>query len=124
MYYTLDGSLPTTNSLPYTGPFAVTNSATVSANAWETGYVDSVADTARFVILPGISFVSPGGFTNGLFQMTFAGPVGSNYVLQVSTNLTQWTSISSNTTLTTPFVLSDPARAGDSARFYRVLETQ
>jgi uncharacterized repeat protein (TIGR03806 family) len=124
MYYTLDGSLPTTNSQPYAGPFAVTNSATVSANAWEAGFVDSVADTAQFVILPGISFVSPGGFTNGLFQMTFAGPAGSNYVLQVSTNLTQWASISSNTPLTTPFVLSDPAAPGDSARFYRVLETQ
>jgi uncharacterized repeat protein (TIGR03806 family) len=124
IYYTLDGSLPTTNSQAYTGPFAVTNSATVSANAWEPGFVDSVVDTAQFVILPGLSFVSPGTFTNGLFQMTFAGPAGSNYVLQVSTNLTQWTSISSNTPLTTPFVLSDPAAPSDSTRFYRVLQTQ
>ena len=126
MYYTLDGSLPTTNSQPYTGPFAVTNSATVSANAWEPGFVDSVVDSApQFVILPGLNFVSPGTFTNGLFQMTFAGPAGSNYVLQVSTNLTQWTTIPVRTRRRRlrSFYL-DPAAPGDAARFYRVLETQ
>jgi mono/diheme cytochrome c family protein len=122
IYYTLDGALPTTNSLLYTGPFLLTNSATVSANAWEPGYIDSVVGTAQYTILPGIFFLSSGGFTNGVFQMSFAGPVGSNYVLQVSTNLTQWTSISTNTPATTPFVLTDPRSPGGSSRFYRVLQ--
>jgi uncharacterized repeat protein (TIGR03806 family) len=122
MYYTLDGSLPTTNSQPYTGPILLTNSATVSANAWEPGYIDSVVGAAQYTILRGIFFMSPGGFTNGIFQMSFAGPAGSNYVLQVSTNLMQWTSISSNTPATSPFVLSDPTAPGDSSRFYRVLQ--
>jgi uncharacterized repeat protein (TIGR03806 family) len=121
LYYTLDGSLPTTNSTLYTGPILVTNSATVNINAWAPGYTDSVVGTAQYTILPGIFFLSPGGFTNGIFQMTFAGPVGSNYVLQVSTNLLQWTSISSNTPATSPFVLSDPSAPG-AARFYRVLQ--
>ncbi|HUD49296.1 MAG TPA: PA14 domain-containing protein [Candidatus Baltobacteraceae bacterium] len=124
MYYTLDGSLPTTNSLPYTGPFTLTNSATVNANAWEPGYIESVVDAAQFTILPGIFFLSAGGFTNGSFQMSFAGPAGSNYVLQVSTNLIEWTSISTNTPATSPFVLSDPNAPGDSSRFYRVLQAQ
>jgi uncharacterized repeat protein (TIGR03806 family) len=121
-YYTLDGSLPTTNSQLYTGPFTLTNSATVNANVWETGYIDSVVGMAKYTILPGIFFMSPGGFTNGIFQVSFAGPAGSNYVLQVSTNLTQWTSISSNTPATSPFVFSDPNPPGGSARFYRVLQ--
>jgi len=121
MYYTLDGFLPTTNAQLYTGPFLLTNSATVSANAWEAGYSNSVVGTAQFTILPGVFFLSPGGFTNGLFQMALAGPVGSNYVLQVSTNLTQWTSINTNTPATTPFVLSDPSAPGGSSRFYRVM---
>jgi uncharacterized repeat protein (TIGR03806 family) len=121
LYYTLDGSLPTTNSSLYTGPILLTNSATVSINAWAPGYVNSVVGAAQYTILPGIYFTSPGGFTNGMFQMSFTGPVGSNYVLQVSADLLQWTSISTNTPATAPFVLSDPSGPG-AARFYRVLQ--
>jgi hypothetical protein len=121
LYFTLDGSLPTTNSTLYTGPILVTNSATVNINAWAPGYINSVAGTAQYTILPGINFGSAGGFTNGIFQMSFAGPVGSNYVLQVSTNLLQWSSISTNTPATSPFMLSDPSASG-AARFYRVLQ--
>ncbi len=121
MYYTLDGTVPTTNSQPYAGPFTLTNSAVVNANAWEPGYIDSVAVSAQFTILPGIYFSSPGGFTNGIFQMSLTGPVGSNYVLQVSSNLLQWISIGTNTPAASPFVLSDPS-VSRAARFYRVLE--
>jgi hypothetical protein len=53
--------------------------------------------------------------------MTFAGPITSDYVLQVSTNLRQWTSLSTNTPLDSPFILTDP-RPPASARFYRVLQ--
>ena len=121
LYYTLDGSLPTTNSILYTGAILLTNSATININAWAPGYANSVAVSAQYTILPGIYFASPGEFTNGIFQMSFVGPVGSNYVLQVSTNLLQWTSISTNTPLASPFVLSDPSASG-AARFYRVLQ--
>jgi hypothetical protein len=121
MYYTLDGSLPTTNAILYTGPFLLTNSATVNANAWEAGYTNSVVGAAQFTILPGAFFTSPGGFTNGLFQMSFAAPLGSNYVLQVSTNLLQWFPLNTNTPLASPFVLTDPNAPGGTARFYRVL---
>ncbi len=108
MYYTLDGSLPTTNSPLYAGPFLLTNSASVNANAWEPGYIESVVGVAQFTILPGVFFLSPGGFTNGIFQMSLAGPAGSNYVLQGSSNLTQWTSISTNSPAASPFILADP----------------
>jgi len=99
----------------------LTNSATVNANAWEAGYVNSVVGTAQYTILPGIFFLSP-EFSGGAFQMTFAGPIGSNYILQVSTNLTQWTSISTNSPVTSPFTLSDPGALGATSRFYRVLQ--
>ena len=121
LYYTLDGTLPTTNSTRYTGPVLVTNSATLNINAWAPGYVDSVVDTAQFTILPGFYFTGPIGFANGMFEMSGAGPIGSNYVLQVSTNLIQWTSISTNTPVASPFVLADPSLPG-AARFYRVLQ--
>jgi uncharacterized repeat protein (TIGR03806 family) len=121
MYYTLDGSLPTTNAILYTGPFLLTHSATVNANAWASGYTNSVVGAAQFTILPGAFFTSPGGFTNGQFQMSFAAPLGSNYVLQVSTNLLQWFPLNTNTPLASPFVLTDPNAPGGTARFYRVL---
>ncbi len=122
IHYTLDGSLPTTNSPLYSGPFKLTNSAVVNANAWEPGYANSVVGAAQFTILPGVLFTAPGAFVNGAFQMTLAGPVGSSYVLQTSTNLTQWTSISTNTPAASPFILSDPSAANSGDRFYRVIQ--
>jgi len=122
LYYTLDGSLPTTNSLLYAGVFQLTNSATVNANAWAPGYINSVVGTAQFTLAPGIYFTSAGGFTNGLFSMSFAGPAGSNYVLQVSTDLVHWTPLSTNTPLNSPFGLSDPSTPASAIRFYRVIQ--
>jgi sugar lactone lactonase YvrE len=52
LYYTLDGSLPTTNSIVYTGPFTLTNSATVQAIAAAPGAVNSVAAGAAFNVVP------------------------------------------------------------------------
>ena len=122
LYYTLDGSLPTTNSLLYTGPILVTNNAAINANAWEPGHINSVVDAAQFTVLPGIFFTSPLGFKNGTFEMSFTGTVGPSYVLQVSTDLTHWTAINTNTPTASPFVLTDPAPGSAPARFYRVLE--
>jgi hypothetical protein len=102
MYYTLDGSLPTTNSALYTGRSLLTNSATVNANAWEPGYVDSVVGTAQYTILPGIFFTSPGGFTNGVFQMTFAGPSAPTTFCKSAPTCCNGHSISTNTPATRP----------------------
>jgi uncharacterized repeat protein (TIGR03806 family) len=122
VYYTLDGSLPTTNSILYTGPFALSNSVTINANAWEEGYINSVVGAAQFTILPGVYFTGAAGFTNGMFEMLLTGPVGSNYVLQVSSNLLQWTAISTNTPTNTTFILTDTNTPAPSDRFYRVLQ--
>jgi mono/diheme cytochrome c family protein len=122
IYYTLDGSLPTTNSLLYTGPFTLTNSVTVTANAWEAGYSNSVAPSALFTILPGVYFTGAAGFVNGNFEMLLSGPVGSNYVLQASSNLLQWSSISTNTATNSNFTLTDTNTPSATDRFYRVLQ--
>jgi hypothetical protein len=122
LYYTLDGSLPTTNSLLYDGSFLLTNSVTINANAWEIDYIQSVAGMAQFTILPNPLFTGAGGFTNGTFQMSFTGPIGSNYILQVSPDLMQWTSIATNTPTNSPFVLIDTNSPSSTAQFYRVLQ--
>ncbi len=49
IYYTLDGTTPTTNSLIYTGPFVLTTSASVQAIAAEPGATSSGVASAGFV---------------------------------------------------------------------------
>jgi len=49
LYYTLDGTAPTTNSLRYTGPFTLTNSTAVNVIAAKTNAVNSVVTSASFI---------------------------------------------------------------------------
>jgi uncharacterized repeat protein (TIGR03806 family) len=121
IYYTLDGTLPTTNSLAYASPFNLTSNATVAASAWRTGYVNSVAATAVFFVSP-LQFTSVGFDTNRQFRMNFVGAPGSNYVLQATTNFTTWIPISTNTATTNSFVLFDVGATNFPYRFYRVLQ--
>ncbi|MBE9516067.1 MAG: serine hydrolase, partial [Proteobacteria bacterium] len=50
IYYTTDGSAPTTASTPYTAPFSITNTTTVNARAYLTGYNDSTLANATITI--------------------------------------------------------------------------
>ncbi len=122
LYYTLDGSLPTTNSTLYTGPFDLSYSAVVTANAFETDFVNSVAVSGTFTIVPtAFSILSPGFLPDGSFQMQYSAPAGQSYVLQSSTDLLNWTSVGTNNPTSTPFTLVDPAPGAAPWRFYRVV---
>jgi uncharacterized repeat protein (TIGR03806 family) len=121
LYYTLDGSLPTSGSTLYSGPILLTSNATVRASAFEAGYVNSVAATADFIIQPPVLFTSV-LFTNGDFQLELSGVPGNNYVLQASTNLFDWISISTSAAPASLFYLYDPAATNFPYRFYRVLQ--
>jgi hypothetical protein len=121
IYYTLDGSLPTTNSARYEGTILLTNgSTTVSANTWENGYANSVAASALFVVQP--LYFSSEGFTNHSFQLQFAGATGSNYVLEATTNFSIWNPLSTNTAPANVFNLSDPGASNFPFRFYRIIQ--
>ncbi len=122
LYYTLDGSLPTTNSLRYTNPFLLTSSAQVSANAFETGFINSVASRAQFTILTNMLFSFPAYPPGGSFQAQFTATVGNTYVLQASSDLVHWVSVSTNTPTVSPFLWIDPVSSNYPARFYRVLQ--
>ena len=120
IYYTLDGSLPTTNSLRYSGPINLFSSATISANAFETGYNNSVAASALFLVQP-VYFTSE-RFSNNVFQLGFYGAAGSNYVLQATTNFINWTPLSTNMATSNQFNFSDVKATNFPYRFYRVLQ--
>ena len=94
IYYTLDGSLPTTNSFLYSGTFNLFSNATLSANAFETNFNNSVAASALFLVQP--PYFTSAAFATNSFQLGFFGKTGSNYVLQATTNFSIWTPISTN----------------------------
>ena len=121
IYYTLDGSLPTTNSLLYAGAFNLMGNETVTANAFETNFYNSIATSAQFLVQP-LQFTSEGFDTNNLFELGFSGVTGSNYVLEASTNLINWTPISTNNATTNLFNLLDPDATNFPYRFYRVFQ--
>jgi hypothetical protein len=119
--YTLDGSLPTTNSPRFLSAFFLTNSATVRAKAYETGFNESVAATASFQIRPPptLSLMS---FSNGQFRVQLTGLAGKSYVFEGSTNLYNWVSLSTNVAPSDSFFLLDPGASNFLYRFYRALE--
>ena len=55
IYYTLDGSAPTTSSSLYTGPIGIATTTTVRALAVKPGYSDSPSTVAIFTIVPTVS---------------------------------------------------------------------
>ena len=122
LYYTLDGSLPTPASLAYARPFVLTNSATVTVNAWASGYTNSIAASGLFTVQPPVVFTGGYAFTNGGLAFQVTGVAGQSYVLQTSCDLVNWISLSTNLAAATPFYLFDPAAPAARSRFYRACQ--
>jgi hypothetical protein len=122
LYFTLDGTLPTTNSFLYSAPVLLTNSATLSANAFAPGFINSVAASDLFTILGGPLFIGTGYLSNGVFSAQVSGTTNSTYVLQGSTDFQNWVPVSTNVPVSSPFTVSDPQAGGFRYRFYRVVQ--
>jgi hypothetical protein len=121
VYYTLDGTLPTTNSARYSAPLLLTNSVALEANEFETNFNNSIAAGALFDIQP-FSFTSMGFTTGHVFQLELSGAAGSNYVLQATTNFINWTPLVTNLAASNIFNLQDPGASNFPYRFYRVIQ--
>jgi autotransporter-associated beta strand protein len=64
---------------------------------------------------------SAAAYSNGQFSMTINGETGPDYIIQVSTNLVDWQSLSTNSSPTLPFLFTDTNTAALPAQFYRIL---
>jgi hypothetical protein len=67
IYYTTNGSTPTSSSTPYSGPISVASSKTINAIAIETGYASSAVTAGTYTIAAAASpptfSPTPGTFT-------------------------------------------------------------
>jgi pectate lyase len=59
-------------------------------------------------------------FNNGQFSLTITGDAGPDYIVQASTNLTDWAGVFTNPSPVLPFVWNDSAASDFSQRFYRI----
>ncbi len=118
IYYTTDGSTPTTNSPVYSGPISVGQPTIIQAFAAESGYTNSSTAQATYTIIqptPVISSVSPFTFTvNNAFTATVNGSnfVSTSVVYLGATPLTTQYVSSTQLTAQVPISLSnvDPAK--------------
>jgi hypothetical protein len=122
LYFTLDGSQPTTNSLLYSGPLLLTNNTTITASVFEANFNNSVEASARFTAQPLVFFTSEDFTTGNVFQLGCSGATNINYVLEATTNFVNWVPINTNMSSTNPFSLVDPDATNFPYRFYRVLQ--
>jgi hypothetical protein len=109
----LNGSEPNGSWSLYVFDDTVGNSGVI-ANGWTLGL--TTAQTLPTVSVP---TTLSGVFTNGYFELMVTCQPGYVYVVQGSTNLSSWVSLSTNTNTTGTFTFTDTATPAHQQRFYR-----
>ncbi len=107
----------------YRPPVAIAGTSTNVQITVSDNSLPPVTDSKSFSIsvntLAPVVLTAP-TYTNGQFAMQISGMTGPDYIIVTSTNLQQWSDLSTNLQPTTPFQFTDPAAGGFSQRFYRV----
>ncbi len=90
--------------------------AGIIASGWTLGLTTAQITPTAYAppILSGV-------FANGHFQLTVTGQPGFLYVVQGSTNLASWVSLSTNNNTTGTFTFTDTATPAPQQRYYRTL---
>ena len=115
IYYTTDGTTPTTGSPVYSAPFTVTSTTTVKALATATGFSNSSVASATYTIAPGNTALSgsvvsgAAAVKNGEVQLYAAGQSG--YGSSGTPLLAQPVAVGSNGAFS--FTFNCPAAPGD-----------
>jgi len=83
-------------------------------------YGSLTSNPAMLTVSP-LIIAAPAIPAGGQFQFSFDTATGVNYVVQYSTNLTQWLPFLTVGGVGAPLTLTDPNAAGSPQRFYRIL---
>ena len=93
IYYTLDGSTPTTSSLVYSGPISVSASETLKAIAVASGYASSVVGTDAYKIQTATpSFTPAAGTYSGAQSVTITDATSGAVIYYTTDGSTPTTS--------------------------------
>ena len=113
IYYTTDGSKPTTSSTPYTAPIAVNATSTINALAVAYGYSNSAVATALYTLnLPTAApTYAPGGGTFNAVQSITLLDATPGAVIYYTTNGTTPTTMSTVYTAPIPVTSTEMIQA-------------
>ena len=92
---------------------------TLSAVASDNLSATNVPATAMVTVQPLTLTIVSGTATNGPITLSFSGQTGQSYIVEVSTNLTNWSPLQTNTATAGALLITD-TNTSSPQRFYRL----